>query len=333
GQIEAARNIPLEGFVRYGKWVQSQVAPDVDRRRVTRVERAPGGFELTLEDGVTVGVERVVVAAGIAAFPNRPQVFDGLPSELVTHASENRDLGRFNGRRVIVVGAGQSALESAVLLREHGAEVEVLARAPGVNWIGRGGRLLRKLGPLRGPVSGIVYTTADVGPPGINWFVSAPNVFRRLPRGLQDRMARRAIRPAGAAWLMPRSAGLGIVGGRTVIAAGAGDDGVTLRLDDETERYADHVLLGTGYRVDIARYEFLPPKLLAQVRQVNGYPVLSAGFETSVPGLHIVGAPGAYSFGPLMRFVAGTSFAASNLARAIAGRQPDQRYAAVEAGT
>src|SRR5579875_909913 len=53
GQIEAARNIPLEGFVRYGKWVQSQVAPDVDRRRVTRVERAPGGFELTLEEGVT----------------------------------------------------------------------------------------------------------------------------------------------------------------------------------------------------------------------------------------------------------------------------------------
>jgi hypothetical protein len=51
---------------------------------------------------------------------------------------------------------------------------------------------------------------------------------------------------------------------------------------------------------------------------VNGYPVLDRGFQSSVSGLHFVGAPAAWSFGPLMRFVAGTGFAARALTRGVA---------------
>ena len=80
------------------------------------------------------------------------------------------------------------------------------------------------------------------------------------------------------------------------------------------------MLLGTGYQVDISRYEFLAAKLLATIRQVGGYPVLNSDFETSVPGLHILGAPAAWSFGPLMRFVAGTEFASRTLTRRILGK-------------
>ena len=80
-------------------------------------------------------------------------------------------------------------------------------------------------------------------------------------------------------------------------------------------------MLGTGYQVDIDRYAFLPPELLAQVHRRDGYPVLGAGFESSVPGLHFVGAPAALSFGPLMRFVCGTWAAARGLTRGIVGRE------------
>ena len=48
---------------------------------------------------------------------------------------------------------------------------------------------------------------------------------------------------------------------------------------------------------------------------MNGIPRLDNGFETSVRGLHVVGAPAAWSMGPLMRFVAGTASAARLLAR------------------
>jgi hypothetical protein len=73
------------------------------------------------------------------------------------------------------------------------------------------------------------------------------------------------------------------------------------------------VLLGTGYKVAIARYGFLSPPLLEAIRTVNGYPLLNKGFESSVPGLYFVGATAAYSFGPLCRFVAGTRFTAVTL--------------------
>ena len=82
----------------------------------------------------------------------------------------------------------------------------------------------------------------------------------------------------------------------------------------------DHVLLATGYRVDIARYPFIPSSLLKAVDYVNGYPRLNDRFESSVPGLHFLGAPAAWSFGPLMRFVAGADFASRNLTRGVLGR-------------
>jgi hypothetical protein len=116
--------------------------------------------------------------------------------------------------------------------------------------------------------------------------------------------------------------------GRTVVSATCAGDRVRLTLDDGTERWVDHVLLATGYRVDVTRYAFLAPELLQKVRCVEGYPELGPGFESSVPGLHFLGAPAARSFGPLMRFVSGTWYAAPTLTRYIATPRSRQSWAA-----
>jgi hypothetical protein len=86
-----------------------------------------------------------------------------------------------------------------------------------------------------------------------------------------------------------------------------------LKLDDGTERRAHRVLLATGYRVEIARYGFLPPWLVAAIRTRHGAPELGRGFESSVPGLHFLGQPAVESFGPIMGFVVGAKFAAQAL--------------------
>jgi hypothetical protein len=104
---------------------------------------------------------------------------------------------------------------------------------------------------------------------------------------------------------------------RAVISARPDGQRALLTLDDGTERCVDHVLLATGYRVDIGRYSFLAPELVAEVRRVDGYPELTAGSEASVPGLYFLGAPSARSFGPLMRFVAGTGFTAAALVQSV----------------
>lgn len=307
-----AKPIPLERFVSYGHWFQRQVVPSVEERRVQRVENINPGFRVTLEDGEEFHCHRVIVATGISAFVSRPDLYKNIPSALASHSSEHNDLLKFKGQRVIVIGAGQSALESAALLHEIGASVEVIARRDHLNWVG----LHPKLHHL-GPISKLLYSSRDVGPAGISRLVAMPHVFRRFPRGFQDRTAYRAIRPAVAGWLLPRLTNVPISFGRKVLSATEKDSQIRLKLDDHSDRTVDHVLLATGFRVDVTRYPFLSDSLLTQLRTNGGYPVLKRGMESSIRGLHFIGKPAAWSFGPLLGFVSGAEFASKELVRSI----------------
>jgi hypothetical protein len=78
------------------------------------------------------------------------------------------------------------------------------------------------------------------------------------------------------------------------------------------------VLLATGFRVDVSRYNFLGAPLLEKLKIDEGYPRLTLGLECSIEGLHFMGAPAARSFGPLVRFVSGTGYSARALTEGIA---------------
>jgi FAD-dependent urate hydroxylase len=317
------RPIALARFIEYGMWVQEQVAPDVDRRLVTKLDVTDGGFELLLADGDRLTARRVVVAAGIAPFAHRPSFAAGLPPELCSHTGDHQDLRRFAGARVLVVGGGQSALESAALLHENGAQAEVVVRADHLNWL-HGGKYQRMLGRL----APLVYAPTDVGPLGLSRLVAVPDMFRMLPRGVQDPLAYRAIRPAGAAWLTPRLRDVPITLAGSIASVTQGKADVLVTFADGDRRTVDHVLLGTGYRADITRYPFLAPSLLVRVKRAGGYPVLGRGAESSVAGLHFIGAPAAWSFGPIMRFVSGGWYAGRSLARLVTGSAEPRSHTA-----
>jgi hypothetical protein len=306
------RPVPLDRFIEYGMWVQRKVAPDVDHRLVRALEAGPQEFRLTFDDGAEVSARRVVVAAGIEPFANRPAVAAGLPPELVSHTGDHRDFRGFRGARVLVVGGGQSALECAALLHENDAQPEVAVRQDHLNWL-HGGKYQRMLGRY----ASLVYAPTDVGPMGLSRLVAVPNLFRRLPRRVQEPLAYRSIRPAGAAWLPPRLVEVPIRLARTVVSAVPQNGQLRVTFADGDTRTVDHLLFGTGYQVDITRYPFLPTALTARIKRAGGYPVLGRGMESSVPGLHFLGAPAAWSFGPIMRFVSGGWYTGRALARTI----------------
>jgi cation diffusion facilitator CzcD-associated flavoprotein CzcO len=312
------RHLRLEDFVRYGQWYQRQALPDLDTRYVSALEPAGAGYQVTLEDGDTFESHNVVVATGIGYFPNRPGPFRSLTTELVSHASDtvNRKLSRFAGKRVAVIGAGQSAIESAALLSEQGVDVEVLIRRPELQWLRPRWPKLRplinwaldtRLNPLRAP--------ARIGSSHVGWLVERPALVKLLPRHYQDALGRFAIRPAASEWLYDRVTNVTISPNQEVESATPLGGRVRLRLKGGGDRIVDHVLLATGYKVDISRYGFLSPQLQQRLRTAHGFPVLNHGFESSSAGLYFVGAPAAYSFGPLLRFVVGTRYAARTLSR------------------
>src|SRR5436190_19399237 len=258
--------VPLETFLAYGDWFQGRTAPPIDTLEIRLVERDRAGFLLRLDDGEAVRARRVVVALGIEPFAWRPPEFAGLPPERCSHSVDHSDLGRFAGTEVCVIGAGQSAIESAALLHEAGASVQVIVRGKNVNWLVRSG-WLHRLGPLRS----LLYAPSDIGPAGVSWLIHLPGLFRRIPRGIQDPLAERSIRPAASAWLVPRVADVTLLLGRQVVAAAESNGRARLTLDDGTVLSPEHVLLATGYRVDIGSYDFLDPKLLRAVNRVDGF--------------------------------------------------------------
>jgi FAD-dependent urate hydroxylase len=324
--IEPGVPVPVEEFVDYGLWVHKEAVPDVDQRVVTRVQRVGDGFVLTLDDETQMASPRLVVAAGIAPFAHRPNVLKKLPPELASHTGDHSDLSSFRGKEVLVIGAGQSATESAALLHEAGCRAELIMRTDHIDWLH--GETYRN---MSGPLAPLLYAPTGVGPMGIARLVGFPDFFRQLPRRVQNRLAYLAVRPRAADWLMDRLSDVPITFGNSVVGARSHGDRLTVTLSDRTTREVDHLLFGTGYRVDIMKYPFLDPELALGTRKVGGYPVLRPGMESSVPGLHFLGAPAVWSFGPTMRFVSGSWYGAASLTAGITGtprRRPTHKVAA-----
>jgi cation diffusion facilitator CzcD-associated flavoprotein CzcO len=299
-------------FVEYGHWFHRESGVKADARNIVRVDTASNGYELILDDGETLFARRVVMATGVQSFAYRPKTFEGLPSSLVTHTSEHTDYGKFRDKEVLVIGGGRSADEASTLLNKNGANTKVLIRKAAVPSPYPVLRRLRTKFWRR-----IFYGRGDVGPAGISLVIQRPNVFRRLPRHIQSSWDKRATRPGFSYRFMPGSHNIPVHLGTWIVRAQTEGSHLRVILNDGSERTAEHVVLGTGYRVNVARYGFLAPRILQKLDIVDGYPRLDSGFESSLTGLHFLGAPAAWSFGPLLRFVAGTEFASRALTRRI----------------
>lgn len=303
--------VPLQTFLRYGHWFQQQVVPEVDQTYVEYLTQDGNGFHLDLADGRSIKATSVIVATGVSSLAYIPEFARKLPLALASHSQTHSNFSHFKGKKVVVVGSGQSALESAALLHEAEATVELIARGP-VIWIDRS--LYRNIGLAKR----IFYPPSDVGPPGINWLVAFPLLFRHYPEQMRLLIDKRAVRPAGAPWLRPRVQGkFCVTPNNSIISAKEQGSGVHLKLSDGTIREVDHVLLGTGYQANIHALTFIDSSLRLQVQEKNGHPLLNEWFESSVPHLYLVGALAGYAFGPLCRFVVGSKVSARQIARHI----------------
>ena len=311
--------LSLQDFVAYGEWFQAHAVPDVDTRRVLRVDRENGGFRLDLADGSSMKAGRVVIATGLANQEFVPPEFTGLPREFVSHSADHADLGKFRGQRVAVIGRGQSACESAAILSDEGADVELITRGE-VNWLGSSKTASnRDTSPLW-RFHDLLSAPSGVGPFPINWLNELPGLERHLPQPARDWLNQRSLRAGATGWLKPRFDGVRIKAGKPIAEVRAAGGRVGIAFQDEVCAY-DHVLLATGYHIDISKLAFFAPTFLEAVSRIDGSPRLGSGFESSVPGLHFLGANAVKSYGPVMRFIAGSGFAAKELTRAVfAGR-------------
>lgn len=318
--IDRDAPLALEKFVGYGLWFQEHAVPDVDRRAVRAVDGSGNGFRLELAGGDIFAADRVVVATGLANQDYRPPAFRDLPAALVTHSCEHADFTPWSGKQVAVIGRGQSACESAALLADAGAEVELISRGE-IHWLGSTAARSSAPHAAAWRLRDALAAPSAVGPFPLSWLAELPGLVRHLAPAARKRLTARSLKAGAAGWLQPRFGNVGCDPGRSIVGARAAGDRIAVALDTG-ERHFDHVVLGTGYRVDISRLGILAPALLEGIAQTDGSPLLQAGFESSVPGLHFVGSYAVASFGPLMRFIAGAPYAARAVAKAAVRRRP-----------
>ncbi len=278
--------VPLDNFIAYGQWFADELVPGLEEIMVTDVAARDGGFDVSLADGQEVRARNVIVAAGVEHFARLPRLLADLPSSLATHASEHTDLSRFSGQRVAVIGAGQSALESAALLNESGADVEVIVRADQLAWNGQ------PLDPDRPLPQRIREPEAGLGSGYSTWFYSRhPELYRHLPERTRIGKARTALGPAGAWWLRRRVENQVPISTSTAVRS-VSERGSGVELDliarDGTQRRigADHVLAGTGYRPNLGRLSFLDGDLQARLKTVDGTIAVGRDYQSSQPGLY-----------------------------------------------
>jgi FAD-dependent urate hydroxylase len=312
-----ASPIPVDTFERYGRWFAERVVPGLRDERVTNVSARQPGFELTLGSGESLRARSVVLATGMFGYAYVPPELEGLPSEAVIHAFDHRDPSASRGAVVAVIGAGQSALESAALMQEQGATVHLVARKEKVAWNSMPG------GPDRPLSQKFKYPESGLGDGRSQWFYSKfPLLFHMSPEGKRKKHAYTALGPAGAWWLRERIEGkVELMLGRSVRSAQMDGSKVRLALEGShgtEELVVDQVVAGTGYKPQVSRLDYLDAELCSSIATVQGTnPILDMSFQSSVPGLYFVGYPAGLSFGPVMRFVYGTDVAARRVARSV----------------
>jgi FAD-dependent urate hydroxylase len=316
--LETFEPCSIANFAAYGHWFQQRNVGWVEPVDVADVTRSGNAYTLTLENGERLAADRVVVATGLGSFDNMPPALGSLPAAAATHTSKIGNFAAFAGRDVAVVGAGQSALEAAALLREAGARPQLLVRGPSVHWHTRVSRSRSLWRRLRSPISGL-----GTGPKA--WALTRfPGAMHRAPAGWRTSFVRHHLPAEGAWWLRRRVEGqMPIHLATTIVGARETAGRVALRVrsagcGSERQLTVDHVVAGTGYDINVDRFEFLDMDIRCAIDRIEHAPNLNAVFESSLPGLHFAGPASAMSFGPLFRFVVGADYTARVVTRHLA---------------
>jgi hypothetical protein len=307
--------VALETFVEYGREFQRRFVPGLEPVEVTALTEGGGGFGIVTAGGERVQARRVVVATGIGDYVYIPPAFKDLPTSLVSHSSRHSDLRAFKGAKVVVLGAGASALDIAAILKASGANVELLARTDTLRFHDKPIEPRPFLERIREPRSGL----------GTGWrsrlSCDVPLVFHALPESLRVRAVERHLGPAPCWFTREAVNGMPTHLGAALLGAEPAGKGIRVRYrqDGGTKSLeADHLIAATGFKVALSRSSFLHESLRQRIDRVVDSPVLDRRFESSVPGLYFVGIAAANSFGPLLRFAFGADYTARRLARHLA---------------
>jgi thioredoxin reductase len=306
-------------FVDYGHEFQRRMVPRIEQTMIRRLSQVAAGFELETSEGRSLHARTVVLAVGITHFAYLPPILREFPKELVSHSYDHGDLSKFRGKRVLVIGAGASAIDVAVDLKKAGAAVELMARAS---------RILFHSTPVE-PRPWKERISMPRSTVGLGWrsklAVDLPLAFHALPEKLRHRTVARHLGPAPGWFARAEFEGhIPAHLGCHLEQVSETSSRICVRYHNSSgsnqEIETDHVMAATGYRPVLSALPFLDEALAAKIKTADETPDLNRNFSSSVAGLYMIGLASANNFGPVCRFACGAEFTTKRLAKHLAQR-------------
>ncbi|HVD60068.1 MAG TPA: NAD(P)-binding domain-containing protein [Gemmatimonadaceae bacterium] len=306
--------LSLAFYLDYCNWFIQQKELEIVDAQVESLDRSGESFIATLDNGTTITADRAVIAVGFLYFENIPDSLRALfPSGRFSHTSQTCDFSDLENKSVLIIGGRQSAFEWTALVHEAGAkEIHVSYRHPTPSfeesdwsWVA-------------GAVSSIA---------------TEPGWFRKLPSEERDRINQRQWaegRLKLEPWLAPR-----ITNDKTtlhpeseIVACEEKPNGrMEITLNDGTKFIADHVILATGYKVDVSRIPFLANgNILEQLTTRNNFPALDDYLESNIPGLFFTSMCATQDFGSFFGFTVSVRASASLIGSRLNQSALDQRF-------
>jgi thioredoxin reductase len=290
--------IPLDLYVEYVDWFIQKSGIESIPSYVLKLERRDGRFEAFLDNGEAIAAENVVAAPGLNFFRNSPSdLTEKLPTGRYTHTCVTVNFEPLRGLRCLIVGGRQSAFEWAALMAEAGvAEVHLAYRHDTPQFEPSDWTWVDPLMQLTLEIRG--------------WFRKLPPAERELIEKRFWAEGRLKLEP----WLAPRISKpqVKIWSKRSVEGCNVASQGsLIVRLTGGAKLEVDHILLATGYQVNIQQVPYLSKTtVLPYLKAHAGFPVLDEDFQTSLPGLFLTGLAATKDFGPFYGFVRGCPSAA-----------------------
>lgn len=283
--------ISLDWYLGYVEWFQRQKGISPLSLKVQQLDYndTEAVYQAQLSDGSTLVADRVVLALGFKYFKNTPEPYTSIfPSEYFSHTCDCVKLSQFEGKRVLLVGGRQSAFEWAALLHEAGAEAIHLS--------------YRHATPA--------FAAADWSwvNPIVDGIAEDPNWFRRMSADEQQSVSRRLWaegRLKLEPWLVSRidNPHTHLHPESYPVATEKMPNGLGVHLKNGKTIEVDHIILATGYKVNVENIPFLKTgNILPNLDTHNGFPVLDEHLQSNLSGLYFTSMCATQDFGPFFAF-------------------------------
>jgi len=291
---EDVKPLPLTLFLDYATWFQEQQNINVLDKLIVKLDylEEDKKYLITLKDAKQIKAKNVLVAIGFKFFKKLPiYLIKKLPKGSFTHTCDVVKFEKFKNKSVLIIGGRQSAYEWAALIVEAGAKTVHISH--------------RHEAPKFAASN---WAWID---PIMDQMIDNPEWYKALKEKEQEEIARKFLSEDSLKlepWLLPRidRENIKIWPLSNVVKCDESNSGqYKVHLDTGRKLEVDHIILATGYKVDINKVPFLSSGNILHKLKINeGFPELDGHFQTNLPGLYMTSVIATKSFGRFFAYIA-----------------------------